>query len=467
MMKLKNGVIVNDSGGVGKRITLPPVPLSGDQAQQRFNNAVAEAIGQFQNGPRRAVTIDELPGAVSDVIPAVDNRVPPPPSGLVAAGAFRNIMLEWDYPAYDYHAFTRIFRANVDDFNQSAVLATTEGKVWADNVGTDQSFYYWVANVSQAGIQSALNGIAGTHGQTAPDVDFLLETLQGQVLASTLAANLQARIDLIDGNGAGSVNARISTETTSRTDADAAITQTHNNFVSQYGNDQAAIQQTFTTHAGRLGTVEAEYTLKLDANGRVAGIGIATDATLGSQIVMLADKFSIVIPGVNGGTPAVPFIATTIGGVAGVGISSAFIGDAAISRAKIADAAIDDAKIANLSAAKVTFGVMSGDRIDVNTLNANRIITSTLVAKLATITDAYIVNANITNLTIGTEKFTPNAMSNCAYVQIATGGAGSGFPANTWADFDTATSGGAGGGTGGGPIGGGGTGGGRPYDTAT
>jgi hypothetical protein len=456
-MKLVNGAIIYE--GTAKVPSLPSIPVQGDPQQRRFNEAVRNAITGMYSGSDRFATAAEVPILAVTPPGDIDGAIPPAPTGLTADGAFENIILSWDYPDGSSVAYTRIYRATVDDFTQAAVIGNTEGKVWADPTGPGASFYYWVTNVSPDGVESPPNQVAGTLGTTAPDVDFLLSQLEGQVLESSLTADLSARIDLIDGTMPGSVSARIATETTERTEADSALSQQITTVQSTLNGQVASVQQTATANANAITGLSAQWTIKLDVNGRVAGMGVMTDG-VSSNINMLADRFAIIIPGVAGSQPKVPFIATTINGVVGVGISSAFIGDAAIVRAKIADAAIDDAKIANLSAAKVTFGTMSGARISVGTLDANTIITGTLAAKLALITDAYITNAHIENLTIGGEKVQPNAVSNCAYMSVANAGTGGNFALNTWVDWDTAASGG-GSGTGGGTGGsGGGSGGG-------
>jgi predicted phage tail protein len=330
----------------------------------------------------------------------------------------------------------------VDDFTQASVVANPHAKVYADPVGESQEFYYWVANVSLGGVEGPPNGVGGTLGRTAPDIDQLLDALEGQILASSLAASLSSRIDLVDGADTlpGSVNARLTS------------------YAATVDGQIGAVQETVNIHADSLNGLEAEYTVKVDVNGHVAGIGLSTSDTA-SQIIMLADRFAIVNPGQ---TAIVPFVVES----GSVYIRSAMIANGAIQSAQIGALAVDDARIANLSAAKVTFGEMSGERIGVNSLDANRIITDTLVAKLALITDAYIINANIENLTIGGEKFQMNAISNCGYMQVSSGGSGGSFTSGVWMDFNTSTSGGStpeGGGVGGGGTGGGsGGGGGEP-----
>lgn len=99
-------------------------------------------------------------------------------------------------------------------------------------------------------------------------------------------------------------------------------------------NDNTASIQTLQTVSNGLA---AQYSVKLDVNGYVAGFGLY-NAAGSSAFFVRADKFAIASPGVS---PVVPFV--VIGGV--TYIDSAMIKDASIASAKIADAAITNAKI--------------------------------------------------------------------------------------------------------------------------
>ena len=479
--------------------SLPAVPPSGDQNQRRFNEAVRDLMTGMTKGANRLATLADVKDAVGG-IKLEDLSVPPAVTNLVASGAFQNIILTFDYPAYGNHAFTRIFRANVNDFTKATVIASAGGKVWADLVGGGQTFYYWAANVSTSDIQGPVNAVAGTKGTTKTDPNAILDILAGQILDSYLSQSLMSRIALIDGpewangtvaarikaeadarvngdsaeayqrsllqatvtannnalNGrADTLNAAILNEQTARANADSAISQQVTTLQTNVNGQISSVQQTMTAQGNTLGQLSAQWTVKVDVNGRVAGVGLASDGNV-SMFTILADRLAVLIPGANGGTPQVPFVIGNVDGNASVIMRSTMIGDATIRRAAIQDLAVDDAKVANLSAAKVTFGEMSGDRIAVNSMDANRLTVASFRAKLATIEDAYIKNANIENLTIGTEKFTGNAVSMCAYFQTSSGGSGGAFPQGQWVDFNTAVTGGGGGGGGGSGGGGGG-----------
>lgn len=187
---------------------------------------------------------------------------------------------------------------------------------------------------------------------------------------------LSTRIDQM-GTRVGTAEAAISTETTQRVNADNAIQQTistqyaavNNNLSllqtsqattannvaaltttmqqvqAQVGANAVAIQQETQARAAADGTLYAQWTLRVDAAGRVSGFGLASNATV-SDFIVRADRFSIASPSTADGiSPQMPFIVKTTGANVGVFIKDAFIENGTITTAKIGDASITSAKI--------------------------------------------------------------------------------------------------------------------------
>lgn len=157
--------------------------------------------------------------------------------------------------------------------------------------------------------------------------------------------------------------------------------------------------------------LKAEYTVKLNANGRVAGIGLMLAESGFSEFAILANKFQVINPSAEGQTPAVPFIVSSVGGSSQVGINgnlivdgsilaagiganeiitnTANIKDAIITGAKIVNAAIDtaqikdlavtNAKINDLDAAKIVTGYLSADRIEAGVITGEKISSATSI----------------------------------------------------------------------------------------
>jgi len=187
------------------------------------------------------------------------------------------------------------------------------------------------------------------------------------------------------------------------------------------GSASASLEQRFTAQKTLNDGLQAQYTIKLDVNGNVAGYGIYSDAVGNSQFIANVNRFAVTTPETSialrtvsttyavgaiarvstegsktlvckiGGTTGtgtltvgaigtkildgtvqwqvasrVPFavqaVPTSIGGVSvpsGVYIDAAYVLNATIQNAQIADAAIDNAKIVDLSAAKLLTGAIS------------------------------------------------------------------------------------------------------------
>ncbi len=187
------------------------------------------------------------------------------------------------------------------------------------------------------------------------------------------------------------------------------------------GTASASLEQRFTAQKTLNDGLQAQYTIKLDVNGNVAGYGIYSDAVGNSQFIANVNRFAVTTPETSialravsttyavgaiarvstegsktlvckvGGTTGtgaltvgaigtkildgtvtwqvasrVPFavqaVPTSIGGVSvpsGVYIDAAYVLNATIQNAQIADAAIDNAKIVDLSAAKLLTGAIS------------------------------------------------------------------------------------------------------------
>jgi predicted phage tail protein len=178
---------------------------------------------------------------------------------------------------------------------------------------------------------------ASTISTTDPviGVSEALDFLQGEITESQLFQSLNDRIDLIDASAAvsGSVNQRIE--------------QT----ASELNGDIVAVEQTASTNASNINGLEAQYTVKIDNNGSVAGFGLAStsnnDTSGGafSEFYVNADRFAITSESESG--VYIPFIVQTSGTFnngefvpAGVYIEDAFIKNGDVETLKIGDNAV-------------------------------------------------------------------------------------------------------------------------------
>ena len=198
-------------------MSLPKTPIKGDPETRRFLEAVRQRVESVESN---AVTVADMRSAgffdrnginVGSGTSSGAVQAPTIPTNLDADGAFENIVLTWDYVDYVGHSNTRIYRSNTNVFADAEVLANIEGRIYADLVGSNKTYYYWVSNVNENGIESATSQSAGVVGVTLPNTQFILDLLTNSITESQLYSTLGTRINLIDGASTltGSVNARL------------------------------------------------------------------------------------------------------------------------------------------------------------------------------------------------------------------------------------------------------------------
>jgi uncharacterized coiled-coil protein SlyX len=208
------------------------------------------------------------------------------------------------------------------------------------------------------------------------------------------------------------------------------------------GNNTASIQ----TNATSVNGLEAQYTVKIDNNGAVAGYGLASTGTSAGNIIseftVNADRFAILKNASDTGAPTVPFIVQTttqtINGVSvppGVYIADAFVRNGTITNAKIGNAAIDEAKIANasISTAKIQDASIFAAKI------VNGEVTNAKIANAA-ITTAKIGDAQITTAKIGTAQVDTLQLAGESVI-VPVADSYSGYLAPSWPTFRTAANG--------------------------
>jgi hypothetical protein len=164
------------------------------------------------NGTDRFVTAEELlrtgvasqgpggslaPGAGTGGLPFLPT--PPAPTTVTATAAIQNIIVEWDEPTYQGHAYAEVWGASTDNIGTAVQLGMAPGAIYVDAIGPSSTRYYWVRFVNANNEAGPFNGLSGTVATTGPAVDYLLGVLTGQLSESQLTTSLSSRIDLIDG----------------------------------------------------------------------------------------------------------------------------------------------------------------------------------------------------------------------------------------------------------------------------
>jgi len=155
-----------------------------------------------------------------DLLPTTDTgsfQTPPAPTGLAASGALANIIVSWDTPLYNGHSYTEVWAAEPPEgggnpqIGDAQLVGMAPGSVFAHNIGSGTTQYYWIKFVNVVGVAGPFNAVEGLEASTGQDPGYLLELLTGEIRDSQLAQSLGNRINLIDAPAsvAGSVNNRI------------------------------------------------------------------------------------------------------------------------------------------------------------------------------------------------------------------------------------------------------------------
>ncbi|GEM_PF-3357015 len=121
----------------------------------------------------------------------------------------------------------------------------------------------------------------------------------------------------------------------------AGINASSSTFLQQLNSTVGSATTSIQQQASTINGLTAQYTVKIDANGHVAGFGLASTPVNGtpfSSFVVNVDDFAVAAPG------ATSFALEVVNGV--VTIPNAAIQNAAITNAKIGNLAVDNSNIA-------------------------------------------------------------------------------------------------------------------------
>ena len=156
---------------------------------------------------------------------------------------------------------------------------------------------------------------------------------------------------------------------------------------SKADGNTAAVQ----AHARSINGLEAQYTVKVDVNGKVAGYGLATtpkNGTPESKFIVNADRFGV---GSTGKADVFPFVVDTQKNRVGVNGELVVNGKAIIDRLNAGD--------------------IHGDKITANTLNANRLKAGSVTAREIGVDKLSAISADMGSisggsLNLGSGRFT-------------------------------------------------------------
>ena len=226
------------------------------------------------------------------VVPTDDTNVPPAPTNLAVKAVYNIIVLTWTVPSYRNHGVTEIWRAKVDDLTKAAKIGDTAGTQFSDPPGGGGTYWYWVRNVSNAGVAGPYNSQAGTSATATASVEEVLKDVAVDIESSPLMRDLRSRVEGLED---GTFVPKYINDTVIRAEEIARESKT---LVSRSSNNLAYVQQVMETANG----LKAKYTLKLGVGNHIAGFGMAVEpnpvGTTTSAFIVAADKFAVAPPSI-------------------------------------------------------------------------------------------------------------------------------------------------------------------------
>ncbi|NWD74842.1 phage tail protein [Pseudomonas gingeri] len=141
--------------------------------------------------------------------------LPPAVSYLIAISLLFGIGLKWGFPAgAEDTQRTEVWYGLVNDLQAAtklADLAYPQADYQMQSLAAGAQFFFWARLVDRTGNVGPFYPVVdGVLGQASAEAGPILDLIKGQVDESIIGKELNDRIDLIDGNGPGSVNDRIS-----------------------------------------------------------------------------------------------------------------------------------------------------------------------------------------------------------------------------------------------------------------
>lgn len=301
---------------------IPEPPKGSDPALRSFLTAMKEAVevrlGRRGDPLEQAVTKRELidggvarlaSGVRSDLAPVVveasEARITPPvPIGFSAEGTFGGITLTWENPfaAYGVHGYTEIWRGPSNDTAERILINSSRGTVFFDRIADTGAgdYWYWIRYVSE-------------YDRAGPFSQPIQASKQADVAA--IMAEISGRIE--------------------QSDLSAAL-------------------------SGELDELKNSWTVRIDVNGYVAGVGLYNSGT-SADFAVLADRFWVGSPQVG---KVKPFIIEN----GTVYMDAAVIRDGTIQQGKLGPISFGKLVDSNGNAVTTLTGVLRADMIDVGSL---------------------------------------------------------------------------------------------------
>ncbi len=165
---------------------LPSVTSVIPRDLRNFHDRLRELINGGGSG--RLVTAQDLAdagvvtiasgGGLTAAAVTTDFGTPPAPTSVTATPAIRNVIVEWDDPAYPTHAYAEVWGASTNSLAAAVLLGQTPGSIYADELGPSATRYYWVRFVNTQFTTGPYNATNGTVATTGADLAYTMGLLR-------------------------------------------------------------------------------------------------------------------------------------------------------------------------------------------------------------------------------------------------------------------------------------------------
>lgn len=168
---------------------------------------------------------------------------------------------------------------------------------------------------------------------------------------------------------------------------------------------------TVQAHSRSINGLEAQYTVKVDVNGKVAGYGLATtpkNGTPESKFIVNADRFGV---GSTGKADVFPFVVDTQKNRVGVNGELVVNGKAIIDRLNAGDIHGDKITANSLNANRLTAGSVTAREMAAGSITAEKLAANSVTANKMNVNELSAISSNLGSinggsLDIGSGNFT-------------------------------------------------------------
>ena len=252
----------------------------------------------------------------------------------------------------------------------------------------------------QSDLTTANSGISG-NSTAITNLDTRVTSAEGSITSQSQSiTSLQSSLSTTDSNVSTNATA-ISGQATAISGLQTSVTSI-NGSITSISSDVSTLSTTvgnnttsISTNATSINGVEANYSVKIDNNGRIAGFGLLSTtagSTPTSEFIIIADKFRVVDPASTASAPLQPFTVTSqkirMGTNVEIDGDLVTLGTISADRISIDNVTLDTDGAGNL--------IIATDGVDTGQIKAGAVTPTEM-----TVTNLAAINADLGTVTAG------------------------------------------------------------------